>query len=114
MKKLAVTTLVFVLVSVVGCGKSDPVNQDVSSSNSSTVLQDQPEKDCKCFQELAADLRERTDGRHTKIITEDFISQWTYVVMNNSECFNQEQYCQAIYAKNSITPKGRQVSSPYC
>jgi len=114
MRKLALITLVLVLVSISGCGKDNSSNQDISSSDSSTVLQEQPVKDCEYFQELADGLREKTDGRHTKIITEDFISRWTFVVMNNPKCFNQEEYCQAIYAKNSITPKGRQETSPYC
>lgn len=114
MRKLAVITVVFVLASISGCGKNNSVNQDISSSGSSAVVQEQPVKDCEYFQELATELREKTDGRHTKIITEDFISQWTFVIMNNSKCFNQEEYCEAIYAKNSIIPKGRQETSPYC
>jgi hypothetical protein len=114
MKKLFPVMMVLVLVFVSGCGDNDSTIQGSNSSESSITLENQPVKDCNYFQELATDLRARTDGRHTKIITEDFISQWTYVVMNNSNCFSQQEYCQALYAKNSITPVGRQESSPYC
>ena len=114
MSKLLVACLVAALVTVSGCANESTSSNPQVPSQSSSTLENLPVKDCTYFQELAYGLQNRANGGHTKIITKDFIERWTYVVMNNSKCFTQLEYCDAIDAHNSVSPWGRQVSSPNC
>ena len=114
MSKSLVACLVVVLVTVSGCANESTSSSPQVPPQSSSTLENLPAKDCTYFQELAYGLRESANGGHTKIITQDFIERWTYVVMNNSKCFTQLEYCDAIDAHNSVSPRGRQESSPYC
>jgi hypothetical protein len=114
MSKLLVACLVVALVTVSGCANESTSSNPKVPSQPPTTLENLPAKDCTHFQKLAYGLRESSNGGHTKIITQDFIEQWTYVVMNNSKCFTQLEYCDAIDAHNSVSPWGRQESSPNC
>lgn len=114
MSKRLVICLVVALLTVSGCANESTSSDPTVPSQSSSTLENLPAKDCTYFQELAYGLRDSADGGHTKIITQDFIERWTYVVMNNSKCFTQLEYCDAIDAHNSVSPWGRQESSPYC
>ena len=111
-------TLVVILgvaaVTVTACASETPSTNQSTPIKTPSVIESQPSKNCTYFQELAYELKESADGGHTKIITQDFIERWTYVVMNNSKCFTQTEYCEAIDAHNSVSPWGRQESSPYC
>jgi hypothetical protein len=114
MSKPLVACLVVALLTVSGCANESSSSNPKEPSQPSTKVENMPLKDCIYFQELAYGLQNRANGGHTKIITKDFIERWTYVVMNNSKCFTQIEYCDAIDAHNSVSPWGRQESSPYC
>jgi hypothetical protein len=102
------------IVTVTSCANETPSTNQTALIKTPSVIESQPTKDCTYFQELAYELKESASGGHTKIITKDFIERWTYVVMNNSKCFTQIEYCDAIDAHNSVSPWGRQESSPHC
>ena len=114
MSKPLVAWLVVALLTVSGCANESTSSDQTLPSQPSSKVENLPLKDCIYFQELAYSLQNRANGGHTKIITKDFIERWTYVVMNNSKCFTQIEYCDAIDAHNSVSPWGRQESSPYC
>jgi hypothetical protein len=114
MSKRQVACLVVALLTLSGCANKSTNSDPTTPSQPSSTFENLPTKDCTYFQELAYELKESANGGHTKIITQDFIERWTYVVMNNSKCFTQIEYCDAIDAHNSVSPQGRQESSPYC
>jgi hypothetical protein len=114
MSKPLVACLVVALLTVSGCANESTSSDQTLPSQPSSTLENLPAKDCTYFKELAYELRESANGGYTKIITKNFIEQWTYVVMNNSKCFTQLEYCDAIDAHNSVSLWGRQESSPYC
>jgi hypothetical protein len=114
MTRTLVVILGMAIVTVTSCGNETPSTNQAATIKTPSVIESQPTKDCTYFQELAYELKESASGGHTKIITKDFIERWTYVVINNSKCFTQIEYCDAIDAHNSVSPQGRQESSPYC
>jgi hypothetical protein len=114
MSKPQVACLILALLTTSGCSITSKISEPISPTPSSAEQSLLPEKDCRYFQALAYSLQESASKGHTKIITKDFIERWTYVVMNNSKCFTQIEYCDAIDAHNSVSPWGRQESSPYC
>ena len=107
-------TLVAVALLLSACSSASQTDGSITESTLPNPTISKLVKDCTYFQELAYELRESATGGHTKIITQDFIERWTYVVMNNSKCFTQIEYCDAIDAHNSVSPRSRQESSPYC
>jgi hypothetical protein len=109
-----VACLILALLTASGYTTTSKFSEPVSPTQSSAEQSLQPEKDCRYFQELAYGLQESVKSAHTKIITEDFINRWTYVVMNNAKCFTQIEYCDAIDMHNSVSPWGKQESPPNC
>ena len=114
MTRTLVVILGMAIVTVTSCANESPSTNQSATIKTPSAIKSQPTKDCTYFQELAYELKESANGGHTKIITKDFIERWTYVVMNNSKCFTQIEYCAAIDAHNSVSPWGRQESSLYC
>ncbi len=114
MSKRLVVYLVFALMITSGCTNDTQSNSPINKQTPPALSQTQPVKDCAYFQDLAYDIQANVEIGHTKIIMDDLIGQWTYVIMNNSKCFTQIEYCDAIDAHNSVSPWGRQESSPYC
>lgn len=114
MTRTLVVILGMAIVTLTSCAYETPSTSQTTPIKTPSVIESQPTKDCTYFQELAYELKESASGGHTKKITKDFIERWTYVVMNNSKCFTQIEYCDAIDAHNSVSPWGRQESSPYC
>ena len=108
------TCLVLALVGLTGCTSEIPSSQTTAPSKPSSSIDSLPVKDCTQFQENVYGLQQSALDSGAKVIKEDFIYQWTAVVFNNSKCFTQDEYCDAIDAHNSVAPWGRQESSPYC
>jgi hypothetical protein len=114
MNKPLLVSLVTVLITASACTTESPVSEPVVPSDSPTYSQSQPIKDCKHFEELAYTLKERTKGGSTERMTKVYVGEWADVVRYNSECFSNDEICEAIDAHNSVSPWGRQESSPYC
>ena len=111
-QKIVVTQIVLVFL-LSACSSTSQTDVSITESTLPNPTISKPVKDCEYLQDLAYELQNEAEDRPTRI-AEDFIGQWSNVILRNPSCFTNEEYCAAIDAHNSVSPSGRQESSPYC